>query len=140
MNAQQREAIAFLETSGAEHVHMTMGRKHPRVVFEWKGEEMFYVLPGTPGDTLRGAKNAISDLRRMLGLTPTAKRIGERRMRKAYAPEVKAAPPERLTDLPDWRQSLLSQLSAIELELLAREAFASFWRHCMAQVGGRSVL
>jgi hypothetical protein len=85
MNAQQRTVINFLRSVGAENVTMGMGGKHPRALYTWNGKQRFYVLPGTPGDSIRGAKNSISDLRHALGLTKSEKTIGERRPRRARA-------------------------------------------------------
>lgn len=42
-------------------------RGHPQIRFTWQGRRMFFVFAGTPSDA-RGQDNALSDLRRLLGV------------------------------------------------------------------------
>ena len=86
--------VASLDSWGATEIRFVNGRVHPKVAFVWKGEQRHYVVPGTPSDTYHAAHNALSDLRHMLGLVKTEKRVGQRRARKAKA----AVAPIRVPD------------------------------------------
>lgn len=40
----------FLREAGAKGVHLEHGRKHPRLVYNWKGQERFATNWGSRGD------------------------------------------------------------------------------------------
>lgn len=133
MREHHRDIRDFLRSQGAEEVRFEHKGKHPKVRFAWKGEARFYVLPGTPGDTLRGAANAISDIRHMLGLVSPEKRVGERRTRRAKASRTSAQCPV-LTPLAEGLAKLRTHPMRLDGLWLA------LWRDCMASVGGESRL
>jgi hypothetical protein len=126
-----RQIIDFLVEAGAEAPHVENGGKHPRIVFGWRGVERRYVVAGTLGDTIRGPKNAISDLRHMLGLVDGEKRVGERRPRRRPAPKIVRA---QLTAVAaatpdDWRDSLaLHPATQATLRTRLDAAWWVFWR------------
>jgi hypothetical protein len=68
MRPHLRAVIKFLRQAGAHNVRIEYGSKHPRCYYSWLNKETFYVLPNSPGDAYHGQRNAISDLRRRLGL------------------------------------------------------------------------
>jgi hypothetical protein len=68
MRPHLRAVIKFLRQAGAHNVRIEYGSKHPRCYYSWLNKETFYVLPNSPGDAYHGQRNAISDLRRKLGL------------------------------------------------------------------------
>ena len=68
MRSHLRVVIKFLRQAGAHNVRIEYGSKHPRCCYSWLNKETFYVLPNSPGDAYRGQRNAISDLRRRLGI------------------------------------------------------------------------
>lgn len=133
MNEHARIVCDFLRSVGAENVRLGRGGKHPRVLFEWKGEERFHTMPGTPGDTIRGPKNAIAELRHDLGLTEPVKRVGERRVRKDRASKPVAARPV-LSSLHDGLAALSSH-AAFRTVLKHREseAWRAWWRAFMGE-------
>lgn len=108
MQKHQRGIVEWLRETGAEGVHIAQSGKHPRVFFRWRGDERSYVLPSSPGDTLRGQVNAIADLRRILGLVSNKRRVGERRRRKVRVSHRPAAAlsPVSLVPAEDWREAL----------------------------------
>lgn len=112
------EPIAdFLRNAGAEQIHLEHGGKHPRLVYTWQGRERFYVVPVSPGDTYRGTKNAISDLRHALGLTGTEKRVGARRTHKQTTRFGETRPePQPVEFAPDWRERLTSHPALLALD------------------------
>jgi hypothetical protein len=135
---QHREVVTFLREAGADAVRMEMGGKHARVVFEWRGREQFYVLPGTPSDSRRGAKNSISDIRHMLGLVVREKQVGTRRVHRIRAPQQSPAL-GTIGSLPDWRPTILSH-PAVDLAAQLDFAFLNLWRECMRRAGSQSRL
>lgn len=124
-----RQIIDWLNANGATDVRYQQTNNHPRVVFIWNGRERFYVMPGTPGDTMRAIKNATHDLRRMLGLTPTQKRIGQRRERKDKIRTDHLDLPT-ITPGKNWQAALLRHPAA-KLDARLDAAFLSLWRECM---------
>ena len=131
----------FLRKSGATNVGVEHGKKHPRIIYMWHGRQSFYVIPGTPGDSLRGHKQAISDLRHILGIVKPVKRIGAKRAR---APVKKSPGPSAecplLTTIPDWHDHLVARMQPEMLATLADIAWRQFWRDCMKKAGGVSLL
>lgn len=140
MNDDLAAVTGYLREIGAADIRMESGGKHPRLVFLWEGRERFFVRPSTPGDTMRGHKNAISELRHMLGLVKTEKRVGERRARRRSARAVTRSECPSITALPDWRVAMLARMNPADLRKLADLAWLSLWRESMARVGGRSLL
>ena len=64
--------------------------KHGAILFDVSGRERFYIVPGTPSDG-RAPMNAVSQVRRMLGLSGR-RRKGERRQRDTCRVEVLELP------------------------------------------------
>lgn len=51
------------------------GRAHPRLMFEFAGRPLMYVMPNTPSDK-HGVLNALSDLRRLMGVKRIIRKKG----------------------------------------------------------------
>ncbi len=130
-----RDLSDYLTEWGAENVRVLQTKGHPRLVFSRHGTEWFYILPSTPGDTLRATKNAVSDLRHMLGLVRATKRVGERRTRKKRVAAVPTLPPQ-VTVLDDWHPALRTHaLYQAALRVALDEAWRALWRDCMSGAG-----
>jgi hypothetical protein len=56
--------------------------RHPRLGFCWRDEEFVIVISGSPHAVGAAERAAITELRHLLGLVRTAKRVGERRVPK----------------------------------------------------------
>lgn len=56
-----------LATHSATDVRVERDHKHPQIGFVHAGRKLIYVIPSTPSDR-RGALNALSDLRNLLGV------------------------------------------------------------------------
>jgi hypothetical protein len=66
-NALRRTMRAEAERLGARGVRFERGTKHCRMFITLlTGQERFLVVSMSPSDSLRGTKNAIGQLRRML--------------------------------------------------------------------------
>jgi|SRR6185312_6339017 len=142
MREQHRIVLDFLRDQGATDVRLEQPKRgHPRAVYVWKGREQFYVLPGTPGDTINGAKNSLTDLKRLLGLTKRHKTTGKRRTARNHAKPLPPPPPSEVTVFRDPTLVLLNH-PTIKAELPARvdRLWLEFWRECMKASGGESVL
>lgn len=65
----QREVVLFLQSAGAEHVHLEPARSkgHPRLVFTYDGREFREPIGSSPS-CVHAAKKKICDLKRLLGL------------------------------------------------------------------------
>jgi len=59
--------IAELRAHGITETWVDRAHPHPRLYWRHDGCRRFYVVPSTPGDR-RGVDNALSDLRRVLGV------------------------------------------------------------------------
>lgn len=68
----------YLRGIGAMNIHMGRSGKHPRIVFEFDGRERYLSIPGSPSDSMRGFRNTIGDLRRLLGLQGAPRQAAER--------------------------------------------------------------
>lgn len=137
-----REVVDYLRSVGAEAVRVQHGGKHMRAVFTWRGRELFYPLPGQWGPY--SVVEAVSDLRRLLSLTPDQKRIGARRQRRALVICRALAPttPAIVIDFPpDWHQAVAEHPASVAM---IREridlAWVAWWREIVARHGGRSML
>lgn len=133
--------IAVLTKAGACDVQIVQGGKHPRVSYVWNGNSGFYVFSGTPSDSRRGTKNAVCELRKILGLTEPVKRIGARRSRKLHSDSRPVPMPHTITPIPAWQDALIRHEFVRPL-LGARidEAWKRFWIDCMRAAGGESML
>lgn len=141
MNPQHRTVLSFLRDHGATDVRIEMGGKHPRACFAWNGKEQFYVLPGTPSDTMRGVQNSLSDLRNMLGLVKHEKTVGERRVPKnKSAPRAKRLPDEISTPERIGTLLLAHPCNAHRLPALQDAAWLRLWQSLMLKHGARSML
>lgn len=68
MRPHLREIKSFLNAHGATHVRLTvMGSGHARFLFDWKGEEQYFVCSKTPSDNRGILPKCIAELRRQLG-------------------------------------------------------------------------
>lgn len=113
-NAYYDALAAELDRIGGHGLRVENGSKHKRLVFSWGGREYFYPFPSHSRNKTAG-RNAVRDLRRLLGIQhPVAhggKRPGRKRGRHAERPldpqpvqPPAAAPALSLTVLPDpWQ-------------------------------------
>ena len=93
-----------LEAHGATEIGVDWSHPHPRVCFRWRGAKMFYVTSASPSDGVRGRENALTSLRRMLGVKRIIKKAAVVRERKRRM-ERPAALPDTFTVAPDpWTQ------------------------------------
>lgn len=129
MREFHRDIMDWLRDHGATEINYVQTNNHPRITFQHGGREWFYVVPGTPGDHYRAVKNSVTDIRRMLGLTPTIKRVGQRRQHKERnrvdLPELPAITPGK-----NWQAALLCH-PTVNLNEKLDAAFLRLWRHCM---------
>lgn len=102
MRSYARELLAELESRSIAGRVERSGR-HLRLVWIERGRERFYVFPGSPSDSMRGLRNALADLRRMLGGRIVLRSNGRVRQRM---PRRAVEPPERLTVGRDWQAAL----------------------------------
>jgi hypothetical protein len=66
MKPHHRELFAWLRSIGARHVRVRHhGERHPRIAFNYEGDNYVFTVPGTPSDH-RGLANQIAALRRQL--------------------------------------------------------------------------
>jgi hypothetical protein len=66
MNRQYITVLAQeLARHGISRWHVDRRHRHPRLVFEWQGRPMFFVMAGTASDW-RSVRNHRADLRRLL--------------------------------------------------------------------------
>lgn len=135
MNDQQRRIIAFLEKSGASHIHVELGARHPRIVFNWQGKTLRYVVPGTPSDSLRAAHNAIADIKWLIGLQGGAKVIGQRRLRSQKHKTKPRVSAPKITPGKDWSADLIGALSPYLKAKRLDDLWTQFWRNCMRDAG-----
>lgn len=142
MNQQAREIVDYLGSVGASAIRIEHGGKHLKAIFLWRGAERFYVMPCTPGDTMRGTRNAIRDIRHMLGLVETRKQIGSRRPRQVRRrPPSVSVPALANVPIPDWRDTLAAHPAAIAaLAWRADAAWVAWWRGLAAAAGWESRL
>ena len=105
MREYHRDITDFLRSVGASDIHIEK-RKHAYLTWTYQGKAFQYHLCFTPSDW-RSGMNAISDLRRMMGLTKTIKVVGKRRKRKQKAAKQPIRVPT-ITALPEepWRAKL----------------------------------
>lgn len=81
--------LACVEVLNKFHIEHTVerGKKHPRIVFTFRGVEMKKTFAGTPGDKIRGPEKAAADVRRLI-------RLAERRAPKKAPERVSVSKPE----------------------------------------------
>jgi hypothetical protein len=60
-----REVLKHLEEVGA-HPRLDPCHKHPRIYYQFRGTERFYVVSGSPSDGVRSAQRAIAELKRLM--------------------------------------------------------------------------
>ena len=84
----RKTIAAVMRDAGIKEYRYEMGGRHPKLIYEKDGVERFYVLPGSPGDTVRGALNCEAELRRTVGAPKRRKKAAA----KPYRKPVKAAP------------------------------------------------
>lgn len=111
--------IAEALSHGATEVRVTVGRKHRRLRFSFRGETKFYVFPGSTGDGMRAVHNALSDLRRLMGVKRVTNHSASPRRRRMDAPEREPCVP-RLTMRPDPMAVLSGLRERLELETRCR--------------------
>lgn len=77
--------IDWLTEQGATSIKRLPKRgraPHPRLGFFWRDEDWIIVISGSPHAVGAAERAAITELRHLLGLVPTEKRVGERRVPK----------------------------------------------------------
>src|SRR5579864_446203 len=67
-NEHYKQCTEFLNRYGIGDVELQHNGPHQRLIFTHNGRAKSFVIPATPSDH-RGAMNAVSELRRYLGLT-----------------------------------------------------------------------
>jgi hypothetical protein len=75
--------IRWLGEQGATSIEQLARRgrgRHPRLRFYWRGEEWVIVVSGSPSVEWKAARNAITELRHLMGLVGGEKRVGDRRI------------------------------------------------------------
>ncbi len=86
-----RAALHELESAGIRNVEQAYGGKHLQLRWSVNGHiRRVYTMPATPGDTIRGPRNARADVRRML------REDGVLQQTKTQPP---VKPPDRITRL-----------------------------------------
>lgn len=134
-----QELCDWLGEHGATVTSVEHGGKHVRIYFDHADRSQFYVAGWTPSDW-RAQANAIRDLRHMLGLVETERRIGERRQRRARTKKAERIEAPTITGGKDWRAGLYAHPLAKPTPAEINAAWLAFWRNCMASVGARSRL
>jgi hypothetical protein len=74
--------IRWLGEQGATAIELLPRRgraPHPRLRFQWRGEEWIVVISGSPCTDWKAERKTISELRHLMGLVGGEKRIGQRR-------------------------------------------------------------
>lgn len=94
-----KRIMTALSEMGCDNISYEIGGKHGKIRFVFRGQEHALVVPLSPSDGRRGAHNAISTARRMLGIKRPVHKSGASRQ-KGTAPQRRPEPPE-LTPLPD---------------------------------------
>ena len=94
---------AELRRVGVASWSVSYGR-HIKIRFTWQGKPVVFVTLMSPSDAYRGQKNALADLRRILGVK--AERRKSERAPKATAPRVHKPPTLSGATVPDWREKL----------------------------------
>lgn len=71
-----------LRTHGVHEWFVDETGKHNKLRFRWNDRSMMYVFPKTPSDSKRGVLNALSDLRRSLGVRRVIRKVEAREQRQ----------------------------------------------------------
>ncbi len=105
------DLIATLREAGITEYEVDRSRPHHRLLFEANGRKVIFVYPASPSDSRRGLVNALTDLRRIIGVKRSAKRSDRPpRKRNRTRPEpvltfpVRADPWEKLRAFHDAAQ------------------------------------
>lgn len=90
-----------LRRVGGEVLRIENGSKHRKLVFSWGGREYVYPFPGRSRNKSAG-REAVKDLRHLLGIRPPAGKGRKRRHRdQDISPQRPPAAPPVLTVMPD---------------------------------------
>ena len=81
-----------LASIGGDFLRIEHGSKHPRLYFRYQGKEMFYVFPGSTGDSRRARYNAVTDLRKLCNV--------ERKPSAPRQQKPRRSTPKRRAELP----------------------------------------
>ena len=65
MRPHHRAAKQFLQKSGATRVRFVPGGKHPKIVFEWRSQELRVPISYSPSDPYAG-QQAIKQLKQLM--------------------------------------------------------------------------
>lgn len=105
MKEYHRDILAFVRGIGATNIVIGPG-VHPKMTWLHQGKTYLYTLCSSPSDH-RASLNAISTLRRMMGMTKSVKIVGKRRQRKQRAAK-QPVPIPVVSTLPEepWRKKL----------------------------------
>lgn len=100
---------AELEAHGVSDYRVEHGGKHPRLIFTFRGREMFKVFPASPSDNRRGIQNAVRELRKLMSVKRKIhKSTGPKRERNRTEPRIKSlsltVKPGPFEVLRDWKQ------------------------------------
>jgi hypothetical protein len=80
--------IGWLAEQGATSIKRLTSRgraRHPRLGFHWRGEDWVIVISGSPGNSWNADRDAITELKHLMGLVGGKKRVGARRAPKRRA-------------------------------------------------------
>ena len=112
-----------LESHGAVWLGIEHGGKHDKCRFRWNGVEQFYVVPISLSDNRRGTLNAVTELRRILGVKRAVKKNrGKKRRRDVCRrDEVKLG---KITIKPDPFAVLANHPVAVDYSTASER----FWR------------
>lgn len=101
-----RAVLAELATHGVTEYDIEDGRKHRKLRFIFGGKPILYVMPKSPSDW-RASLNAVSDLRRIMGVDRLVVKNAERRANpKARAAPRDTAGPDSFTPMHDGLAAL----------------------------------
>ena len=114
MREHHRKVVAWLESVGASAIRLDHRHKHTHIRFTWNNVARKYVTSATPSDRL-ATLNTLADLRHMLGLVNTARKISQRRAARKPPKVETARPVLTFTPRADWREALHDHLFALDI-------------------------
>ncbi len=94
-NELHREVSDFLKDYGAKNIRVVPGGKHPRIAFNFKGEEQFTVVPSSASDR-RSLANQLADIKRKLG-PPLSEPVLRKRRLEEMMPQPQPQPQPQTT-------------------------------------------
>lgn len=114
--------VRWLREQGALEIRIEAAN-HPRILFLFDGAERRFVASGTPGSEWNATRNAIRELRHMLGLVGGRRKGDRRRQRKGRPPRAPLPPhnqPARIAIAPPLNTAFTGLAERIAAAQLAR--------------------